>query len=707
MRVLLIVSFIIPTFLLGSILPEGFVENMGQVDGDVAFYTIDGVKIHRDGRVSYGNVEFRLKDANFSSIEGLAEVSRLNLLRKVPYRNLSVYRKVILRDVYPGVDFVITPVGKSVEFQWFVHPGGRAEDIEIEVLKGSLSFSGVRAFQGSREVEVSIEKGENGIRFIVGEFDRSSTLVIDPIAFISNNVYEAAYGVNVDDSGYVYVTGYVSSTTGMGDWDVFVSKLSPDLSNLVSTAIIYGDSGYYDLAFSVDFDASGNVYIAGWTFDTVSFGQNVVVYGTRGIVDAFVMKLNSSLDSIISTAIITSPSIDQAFSVYYRNDTVYVGGVASDADNFSISRTIFGTHAGTYDMNAFVTALSSDLMSHYATAIVASPSSDYAEGIYAGEGRIYLFGYTYDPAGFSSDRVVYGPVGNGDAFVSVLSSDLLQHIQSVIIGSDSLDIARGVLEVDSGRVVVAGLTHNAPQFSIDRTIQGSSGNDDIFITLLDSTLYPIRTLIVASPSSDGIFYGSDRSLALVGGKLALYGYSDFITAIGGSLERVMCGTGGSSDAIIVWINSSIDSAVAISVPTGNGSDEASGDMVYRNATLYFAGTIASTYDATTYYGPTYSYGVQDDSDVFAGYIEGDCVPTVKDEKQSRGVVLRGDILRVIVNEPAYVGFDIYNIAGRKVMSRSAGYLLPGEYEFDVEVPSGVYLMKIRIGNDVIDYKFVK
>ncbi len=708
MRVAVIVSLFIPFFVYGSVLPSGFVENRGQVEGDVLFHTLSGVRIYDDGRISYGDVEIRIPGRTPHAIRGEGEESRLNLLGKTHFRNLRVYRRVVFEEVYPGVDFVITPMGNSVEFQWFVKPGAGAEHIALQTVKGKPSFAEIRAFQGAESIPVSVVREGDLLRFQVGEYDRSRTLVIDPIAFVSIDIYEGTYGMNVDDSGYVYVTGYVSSTSGMGDWDIFVSRLSPDLSSLLSTAIIYGDSGYYDLGFSIDFDASGNVYLAGWTFDTTaSFGQNVTVYGTRGLVDAFVMKLSPALDSILSTAIITSPSIDQAFSVYYRNDTVYVGGIASDADNFSASRVIFGTHGGAYDMNAFVSALSGDLSTHYSTAVVASPYSDYGEGIYVGAGRVYVFGYTFDPLNFSSDRVVYGATGSGDAFVSVLSSDLSQHLQSIILASDSLDIARSVVEIDTSSFVVAGLTASSQNFSIDRTIQGISGGEDIFATLIDGSYNPVRTLVVASPSSDGISYGSDRALALVNDRIALYGYSDYITALGGNIERLMCGTGGSSDAVILWISRAVDSALALSVPTGDGDDDPSGDMVYRDSLIYFAGGVSGTYDAATYYGPAYSYGVQDNSDIFTGYMDGGCIPVSARESQDSPVLMRGEILYVSVYEPSYVGFDIYSPSGRRVLSRSAGYLLPGQYSFRVNLPTGVYVLKLRIGDRVVEKKFIR
>ena len=173
------------------------------------------------------------------------------------------------------------------------------------------------------------------------------------------------------------------------------------------------------------------------------------------------------------------------------------------------------------------------------------------------------------------------------------------------------------------------------------------------------------------------------------------------------MDRIMCGTGGGSDAVILWINSSVDSALAMSVPTGDGNDDPSGDMVYRNSRIYFAGSVSGTYDAATYYGPAYSYGTQDGSDVFSGYMDGGCIPVRSMEFQDSPLLVSGGVLYVSVYEPSYVGFDVYTPSGRRVLSRSAGYLLPGQYSFQMNLPVGVYVLKLRIGDRIIERKFIR
>jgi uncharacterized delta-60 repeat protein len=70
----------------------------------------------------------------------------------------------------------------------------------------------------------------------------------------------------VDDSGYIYITG-TTATISLAT-DIFVRKYRPD-GSIVWTATYNGRANQDDSASAVVVDSAGNVFVCGWTIDTV------------------------------------------------------------------------------------------------------------------------------------------------------------------------------------------------------------------------------------------------------------------------------------------------------------------------------------------------------------------------------------------------------------------------------------------------------
>jgi len=116
---------------------------------------------------------------------------------------------------------------------------------------------------------------------------------------------DEGYGVAVDGSGNVYVTGYFHGTvdfdpgsgvdnhTSNGQYDVFLSKFDP--LGAFKWARTWGGS-YEDEGWGVAVDGSGNVYVTGWFSGTVDFdpGSGVDNHTSNGYFDVFLSKFDSS-----------------------------------------------------------------------------------------------------------------------------------------------------------------------------------------------------------------------------------------------------------------------------------------------------------------------------------------------------------------------------------------------------------------------------
>src|SRR5262249_17754144 len=135
------------------------------------------------------------------------------------------------------------------------------------------------------------------VGFSLGEYDKSQTLIIDPIISYSTFLTGTAGGargqdIAVDASGSVYLTGSTFLDYGFPGTEgalkltdvefpnrnyIFVAKLSSDGSNLLYSAVIGGTSGIPDpsvpgtstyldnMGAGIAIDSTGSAYVVGST----------------------------------------------------------------------------------------------------------------------------------------------------------------------------------------------------------------------------------------------------------------------------------------------------------------------------------------------------------------------------------------------------------------------------------------------------------
>ena len=105
-----------------------------------------------------------------------------------------------------------------------------------------------------------------------------------------SSIYDEGRGIGTDNLGNVYVTGGFQSSvnfggsklTSKGKWDMFVLSLSPAGKHRWSRS--HGSTSY-DYGEAVVTDATGNIYVTGHFFNTVSFGGGPILSaGSRDIV---------------------------------------------------------------------------------------------------------------------------------------------------------------------------------------------------------------------------------------------------------------------------------------------------------------------------------------------------------------------------------------------------------------------------------------
>ncbi len=110
--------------------------------------------------------------------------------------------------------------------------------------------------------------------------------------FIGTPAVDYAFDMVADDEGYIYVAGSIGGfnhTNGAYD---LVEKLDPETGETV-WSVTLGVGGGEHVAYGLDVDAHGDVYVTGTTRGSI--GPEEIPTGARGLVDMFVAKIAQSL----------------------------------------------------------------------------------------------------------------------------------------------------------------------------------------------------------------------------------------------------------------------------------------------------------------------------------------------------------------------------------------------------------------------------
>jgi len=740
-----------------------FVENKGIYNNEVLYFsTSRNVFILKDGTIIANGIELKFGEPKEIKLDMLTPTG-FSYFSNDKVLNLETYARVVLKSAYKNIDVMLTSLGKNqLEFQFIVKPKANVNDIKLIInnaesieegkdfirLKKTCIYEKPRilnedeeeypkeidcsiyikkpeAYQGSEKVKVYYEIRNNVLSYKVEKYDKNKTLIIDPTAILTSSSHDQAFALAIDNSGNVFVGGSTGTYSNFainrviygttGGYDAFVLKLSNNLDILYRTAILASSS--FDYAHALAIDNGGNVFVGGYTGIYSDFAINRVIYGTTGGPDAFVVKLSNNLDTLYRTAILASSSFDYAYALAIDNGgNVFVGGSTANPSNFAINRVIYGTIGGG---DAFVVKLSNNLDTLYRTAILAG-SFDNATHALAidNSGNVFVGGYTYNPSDFAINRVIYGTTGGSDAFVVKLSNNLdTLYRTAILAASSSYDYVYALAIDNSGNVFVGGRTGNSSDFAINRVIYGTIGGLDAFVVKLSNNLDTLyRTAILASPNGEdgvyGLYVSPDGSYVLASS--ATYG----VNSVGGNVPKYWCGSGGGpvggeEDVFIARLSGDLNNLQKIVIATGYGHDEGGVLKVYGNY-VYVTGFIVPPYTLSTYPDLAsvnqYTYGAAGGYDAFV--ISPRCeqlTPVEVEEKpknQNEIIEIRNGKLFVKILSPKYIGFDVYEINGRMIYSKSLGFLPIGEYSYKLNLNKGSYIIKVRIGEEIRILKLV-
>lgn len=409
---------------------------------------------------------------------------------------------VLVYSTYLGGNFTDEGLGIAVDTSGNAYVTGQTDSSIFPTVNPAQSSSG-----GLKDAFV-VKLNPTGSSIIYATFLGGSS---------NENTKEGDGGIAVDASGNAYVTGTTNSsnfpmanafdTTLSGPSDAFVAKLSSTGSLVYSS---YLGGSFTEFGYGIAVDTSGNIYVTGQTVSS-DFPKVNALYATLGqgsfSDDVFVTKIDPS----------QSPASQLVYSTFLGGNGTDIGrGIAVDSSgnvyvtgdtassNFPTKNALDTTLGFT---DAFVTKI--DPSQPPASQLVYSTylGGSLAEGGYAialeGSGKIYVTGYTKStdfPTANPVQPAHGGPASGEDAFVVRLDpsqSGSSSLIYSTYLGGNGSDIGNGIAVDSNGNVYVTGRT-NSTNFPTVNPLQGDQPGDDAFVTKINPFQTPASQLVYST-----------------------------------------------------------------------------------------------------------------------------------------------------------------------------------------------------------------
>jgi len=695
-------------------LPNFFVENRGQFENNVLYYSYSGIYIMKDGSITIKNSKLHTKP---NSIVPEYQEGYLNFPDK-NINNLKLYKSIRLKEIQKGIDLIINaPSNGEFEFYIEIKPNAKMKELIFQNLK-EIKFKEFRAFSGSNEVPIKPIIKNDTLYFEIGNYDKTKTLIIDPVAMLVSPHNDVVFGVD-EYNNQVFAAGCTDGLSafgstprdsfggvGAGTYDVFIVKLSSNLSTHLQTTIIGSSSAKNECAYGIKVDNYGNVYVVGMTEDGNNFAASPNIFGNPGQKDVFLIKLNNSLNTIIHNDVFASPNNDVGYAIDIRNQRVFITGYTDNSYQFTnITPNVFGVQ-GLKDV--FVISVDTFALVNPSLAVISSSDGDVGKSIKINRnGNVFIGGLTKNSINFAPNRTIFGTTGNLDGFITKLDFSLTNHLGTAIFSSPLDDYINTIfIDTINGTVFFGGLTKNSTNFvcSNCQLVYGTLGGvSDAFIGRVDNN-FTVGSENVAILTSQGQNLASDseavNSLYLLpSNQIVAVGYTHDLQTF--TPNQTIIGTtnnSGQFDAFLVRLNASLNSFYQTYAFASSDDDIATSIIITNNNIAYIGGiTIYGNNFYCSNCPAKYVYGSF--MNALDGFVIVQDIILSNPEKIENSFKFGNGFLYLNLNEPNYVGYEIYDINGKLKLFKSVGYLSQGSYKFDINV-KGLSIIKIRIGDEV-------
>lgn len=538
-----------------------FVENKGQYPANIKYvgFGSDANIIITNEAILYdfhswseSGLKGHVLEMKFSESNGL---SKLELVPNGSVRNyflgnnqsnwkygIQEFKEIYIKNVYDGIDTRLFFENGNPRYDFIVAPNANPNQIAINLVGqndlsindfnevtittslGEVKHSKLFSFQSTNNIKQSVKCNfqikDGNIKFNVGNYDKSNTLVIDPIvvaSFIGGSSLDENRSVHsIGDTSYV-VSGWTESsdlvvTPGAYqasyalNRDAFIAKYKITNGNLFLIATSYVGSAGKDEANALDIDFAGNIYIAGNTTSSDFPNINGLANAYKGLSDMFVAKLSPDLSQLLMSNVFGGASDDFLnCMIVDKNGAVLFAGQTSSSDYFTKASVQPSKKLGS---DGFVTRLNENGKLIDFSSFLGGTNEDVVNAITLfPDGGIGLVGstlstdFTIFPNFVKTGMGAYSQKpyddsqnGGWDAFVTKLSSDGASFDFSTFFGGSADDFGKGIVGYNDGSVIIAGESSKESQSKVSFPTSDSpfqklnKGGKDIFVASLSKIL---------------------------------------------------------------------------------------------------------------------------------------------------------------------------------------------------------------------------
>ncbi len=546
--------------------------------------------------------------------------------------NVPNYAKVRYQSIYPGIDLVYYGNQSQLEYDFVLAPGAdpsrislgfaaqrRAQtklhrlrldnngDLVIDVNGREVRFRKPFVYQPASEpggqtpvAAKYVLRANNQIGFELGQYDRSKLLVIDPIlaysTYLGGNGYDSGFGVAVDASGNIVVTGTTASTNFptanafqsqiAGSQNIFITKFNPSGTSLIYSTYLGGKDT--DSCEGVALDSSGDAYVTGFT-NSPNFPTKNAIQGSRkGVQNIFLSELDPT-GNLLSSTYYGGSGQDEAFAIAVDSSGVYVVGNTTST-NYP-TKNAFQPQIASAD-DAFLTKFSPGGSSVvYSTYLggAGGGSQAYAVAVDSSQSP-YVTGQTRSLSFPLMNPFQSQNTAQGTVFVTKFSPTGNALVYSTYLGGSSTESSGGIAVDSSGNAYVTGGT-GSNDFPTQNPLQPkNAGMYDVFVTKFNSSGSALvySTYLGGSKNDTGIALKVDPS-----GNAYVTGYTlsaNFPT----TPNAFQPTSGGNWDAFVLGLNSAGSGLIYSSYLGGSGLDYSTSIALDSSGNAYVTGGEAST-----------------------------------------------------------------------------------------------------------------